>query len=425
MTTLKLGSLAIVFALHSTISLVSGTAVDSPSRLPLRNDNTSPDGPRYMNFTFETPVMQDGPTFSNYISVLCLRPDEITLDQCTVNGLKWYRCPNPDVSGLLVRASAYFVNFLLGIVIRYNHENAAAAVWSQLLMVYSLLISAAIAIGTGGLSRFHSGMTVFLVMSPLSSTLVCYAVLGFCGKSHRLDSILSKSQKHLLPRILVIGYTPLSLALMLFTTLVNERYFTANPCEELVLTGATAAVLLNFLFVPYVAVVLLILALPDILTIIAAIIPFVILVVAFVGNIILQRHVLARECKIQTHRWKIAVCWDVLEAQNPFLHFCGVFQVPMIYWIVVNELRLLGSPDNLFTPSFGQVLAFFAVLPPLQEVLGMAPKVLQWFKNRIADLQAIPQRQSVQFEQENEETREIDSLNGPHRFALREQSRDF
>jgi hypothetical protein len=46
---------------------------------------------------------------------------------------------------------------------------------------------------------------------------------------------------------------------------------------------------------------------------------------------------------------------DVLEAQNPFLHFCGVFQVPMIYWIVVNELRLLGSPDNLFTPSFGQV----------------------------------------------------------------------
>ncbi|KAJ7290550.1 hypothetical protein C8J57DRAFT_1459058 [Mycena rebaudengoi] len=371
MSTPKLGaSLAIVFALHSTISLGGS------------------DGPRYMNFTFETPVMQNGPTFSNYISVLCLRvrvlpnlpsllvtwallqPDEITLDQCTVNA-----------QSRRVWTPRYFVNFLLGIVIIYNHKNAAAAVWSQLLMVYSLLIGAAIAIGTGSLSRFHSGMTVFLVMSPLSSTLVCYAVLGFCGKSHRLDSILSKSREHLLPRILIIGYAPLSLALMLFTTLVNERYFTANPCEELVLTGATAAILLNFLFVPYVAVVVLILVLPDILTVIAAIIPFVVLVVALVGNIIRQR--------------------NVLEAQNPVLHFCGVFQVPMIYWIVVNELRLLGSPDNLFTPSFGQVLVFFAVLPPLREVLVMAPKMLKWFKNRITDLQAIPQRQSVQFEQGN------------------------
>lgn len=64
--------------------------------------------------------------------------------------------------------SAYLANLLLGIVGMYSPEDASDAVWAQLLTVYSLLVSGIIAIGTQSLlSRFHSGMTVLLVLSPL------------------------------------------------------------------------------------------------------------------------------------------------------------------------------------------------------------------------------------------------------------------
>ncbi|KAJ7909853.1 hypothetical protein B0H13DRAFT_2661327 [Mycena leptocephala] len=103
---------------------------------------------------------------------------------------------------------AYLANLLLGIIVMYDSSRdsgaATAAVWSQLVTVYSLLISAVTAIGTHSLSRFHSEMTIFLVMSPLSTTLVTYALLGsrayaflgFRGQSHRLH-ILSPHGKPL------------------------------------------------------------------------------------------------------------------------------------------------------------------------------------------------------------------------------------
>jgi hypothetical protein len=72
--------------------------------------------------------------------------------------------------------SAYLANLLLGIIVMYDSSRgsgaATAAVWSQLVTVYSLLISAVTAIGTHGLSRFHSEMTIFLVMSPLVHTFL-------------------------------------------------------------------------------------------------------------------------------------------------------------------------------------------------------------------------------------------------------------
>jgi hypothetical protein len=63
--------------------------------------------------------------------------------------------------------SAYLSNLLLGIIVMYDSKEASQAMWTQLVTVYSLLISASIAIGTNGLSRFHSEMTVLLVLSPL------------------------------------------------------------------------------------------------------------------------------------------------------------------------------------------------------------------------------------------------------------------
>jgi hypothetical protein len=51
-------------------------------------------------------------------------------------------------------------------------------------------------------------------------------------------------------------------------------------------------------------------------------------------------------------------CRDVIAVQYPLLHFCGVFFVPMAYWILVNEIRTVGTPDNIFSSSFGQVRLF-------------------------------------------------------------------
>ncbi|KAJ6568728.1 hypothetical protein B0H19DRAFT_1373244, partial [Mycena capillaripes] len=323
------------------------------------------------NFTFPIPFDSRDPhfadSFANWVGVVCLRPDLITLDQCNLNGtetgISWRRCPNGDVSGILVRVSTYLANLLLGIIVMFSPEDASEGVWTQLLTVYSLLISGIIAIGSQSLSRFHAGQTIFLVMSPLSATLVVYAVLGFLGRPHRLDSILSNSRQHLLPRTLVIVFWLIAMAFLIFTSISKDSHFTAvSPCDDLVDKGAGAALEYSLIFVPYVGVAIVILVIiasfgdgyatgPVAL---GACAPFILLVIALVCVIIKSRHSLAEQFRVENNRWKIWVVWDFSKNRYPLLHFCGVFLVPMIYWVIVNELRLSETPDNIFSPSFGQ-----------------------------------------------------------------------
>ncbi|KAJ6587502.1 hypothetical protein DFH09DRAFT_1307733 [Mycena vulgaris] len=345
---------------------------------------------RPINFTFETPLSISDDMFRDYISAVCLRPDQITMDQCIVGGASWVRCPNPDVSGILVRVSAYMANLLLGIVLMHSPAESSTAVRTQLLTVYSLLISAIIAIVKTDMSRFHSEMTVFLVMSPLSSTLVVYAILGFCGRSHRLDTILSQRREHLLPRLLVIAFAIISLGLVFFSRIANADHFAANPCEVDEAYRTTAGIVANLLFIPYAGVALIIVfelttargadATPigGVLLLSA---PFLVVVISFLSALVAQRHVFPKQYKLQNKRWRIWVMWDVVAKQYPLLHFCGVFFIPMIYWILLNEVRLLGTPDNIFSSSFGQILAVFVVLPPLLQVIQMGPTAGPWFMN--------------------------------------------
>ncbi|KAJ6526746.1 hypothetical protein B0H19DRAFT_1196916 [Mycena capillaripes] len=343
---------------------------------------------RPVNFTFETPLSIFDESFPDYLGALCLKPDQITLNQCIIGDINWGRCPNSDVAGILVRVAAYLANFLLGIVLMYHPEESSTAVWTQLLTVYSLLISGLIAIGGASMSRFHSGMTIFLVMSPLSSTLVVYAILGFCGRSHRLDVILSKRREHLIPRLLVIIFAVISVALVIFTSAANADHFMASPCEDDDFYKTVTGVLQNFLFIPYAGVVLLVISVArsqgDAAAagiILLALAPFLILVGSFIYAVIKQRHLLARQFQVQNNRWKIWVVWDITGEQYPLLHFCGVFFIPMLYWVLVNEIRTVGTPDNFFSSSFGQILALFVILPPLIQVVQMAPRAREWFMN--------------------------------------------
>ncbi|KAJ6562138.1 hypothetical protein B0H19DRAFT_1068815 [Mycena capillaripes] len=338
--------------------------------------------PTSANFTFPIPYdPNDANSLANWIGVVCLRPDQITLDQCRFQDFEWVRCPNGDVSGILVRVSG-------------TPEEASAGVWTQLLTVYSLLISGVISIRSHTLSRFHAGMTVFLVMSPLSATLVVYAILGFCGRSHRLDSILSKRRAHLLPRVLIIIFGLISLAFLIFAGLASDKYFTpVSPCDSIEDKGVSAVLFDGFIFIPYVGVAMVILVITalygptaagdatSIAVTIGASTPFILLVIALICAIIKSRHALAEQFRIRNNRWKFWVFWEFSEERYPFLHFCGVFLVPMIYWVIVNETRLNFSPDNVFSPSFGQVLALFVVLQPLLQVLQMIPRAARWFRN--------------------------------------------
>ncbi|KAJ6587493.1 hypothetical protein DFH09DRAFT_1141209 [Mycena vulgaris] len=335
-------------------------------------------------FTFETPLSTSDDSFPDYISAVCLK-----VSQCFIGGTNWGRCPNSDVSGILVRVSAYMANLLLGIVLMYSPAESSTAVWTQLLTVYSLLISAIIAIANTNMSRFHSEMTVFLVMSPLSSTLVVYAILGFCGRSHRLDTILSQRREHLLPRLLVIAFAIISLSLVFFSGLANVDHFAANPCEVDSVYRTAGAILANLLFIPYAGVALIVIELTTtrgadgatIAGIFLLLAPFLVVFVSFLYALVAQRHVFPKQYKLQNKRWRIWVMWDVVAEQYPLLHFCGVFFIPMAYWILFNEIRTFGTPDNIFSSSFGQILALFVVLPPLLQVIQMVPAAGAWFVN--------------------------------------------
>ncbi|KAJ6501870.1 hypothetical protein C8R45DRAFT_603431 [Mycena sanguinolenta] len=373
-TMAKLGLSATVLAFFAVLPFVA-------SQSPL---------PAISTFGFQTPLSMHDSTFPDYINAVCIEPSKITLDQCYIGGFSWVRCPNTDVAGILVRVSTYLANLLLGIVLMYSPDDSASAVWAQLLTVYSLLVSGLIAIGNGSLSRFHSEMTIFLVMSPLSTSLFVYSILGLCGREHRLDNILSGRREHFLPRLLVITYVVLSIAILLFNSSATESHFSPNPCEFDSTAKAVGRVFANLLFIPYAGLIpVMVFAILAVdyddsfigAVAFAAMLPFLLIVGGFVCGVIRQRHRLAKEFRAQNNRWKIWVTWDVLAQQYPFMHFCGVFFIPMIYWILANELGTLYTPDNLFSLSFGQILAVFVVLPPFWQVIQMAPKVRGWFMN--------------------------------------------
>ncbi|KAF8198774.1 hypothetical protein K438DRAFT_1966738 [Mycena galopus ATCC 62051] len=414
--------LLLLSALFTGYNPVSGSH-SSPSAIYARDGNSTLANPSSENFTFIAPQNSHDPNFSDWVNAVCLHPEKMTEDQCDMEG--FIRCPNPDVSGILVRVPAYLANLLLGIVVMYDPKEASGGVWAQLLTVYSLLISAMIAIYTKGLTRFHSGMTVLLVLSPLSFTLLVYAVLGFCGRPHRLDSILSSRRDHLLPRVAVVVFWIIAVVLLVFTSISNDIHFTAAlPCDGLVDTGAQAVITLCMSFLPYVGVALAILVVAqawggDIFVV--AFTPLFLLVIALVGAVVKSRGSLHDQVKmmsIKSRAGRFWAYWELLGKRYPLLHFCGVFLIPMIYWVLLNELRLLGTADNIFTPSFGQVLAVFVVLQPLLQVVMMVPRAGGWFSDlEVVRLltgrqkEILPKRVNLQ-----EENQEMDPLETGDKF---------
>ncbi|KAJ6568707.1 hypothetical protein B0H19DRAFT_1065520 [Mycena capillaripes] len=110
---------AILVSYHAVYASYS-----SPSAIYPREGNSTSALLNSANFTFPIPSDPRDPhfadSFANWVGVVCLSPDVMTLDQCYLNGtdigINWGRCPNGDVSGILVRVSTYLANLLLGII---------------------------------------------------------------------------------------------------------------------------------------------------------------------------------------------------------------------------------------------------------------------------------------------------------------------
>ncbi|KAJ7127260.1 hypothetical protein C8R43DRAFT_1211110 [Mycena crocata] len=181
-------------------------------------------------------------------------------------------------------------------------------------------------------------------------------------------------------------------ALTIFTSLANDNHFTkTSPCDSLGDKGAGAAITYNFLFIPNVGVVIVLLTIVvifgptgDATSIIGSAAPVILVAISFTCAVMRSRKALSGQLRLEEGQWKFWVLWNFLGRRYPFLHFCGVFLIPMIYWVMANEMRLLSTPDNIFSLSFGQVLASFVILPPLLQGLKMSPAASRWFKNLAA-----------------------------------------
>ncbi|TCD68776.1 hypothetical protein EIP91_009789 [Steccherinum ochraceum] len=261
-----------------------------------------------------------------YIAAYCLNPPSD--DSCSFG-----YCDNPDIAGPLVRISTYVTNFCLSIILFYSPEDAQMAMWSQLLTMFSMLLTVAISITQKSLSRLYSLLAVVISGSPLSLYLVLYSVIS---------SVLS-----------------------------DRTDFAQRSCDELY-GSMTAIYIIPILFFHdefkvsgWFGVLL--------------IMPMVSTGLAWLIALVLQR----KNIWPSHERWRphLGRIWSITGRHYSFIHFMLIVLIPTLYWITVIEIScVIFSAGQGNVLSFGQVLTVFVALPPIITVLQLWPKLFAWFK---------------------------------------------
>jgi len=80
------------------------------------------------------------------------------------------------------------------VLIFYSPRRVQEAFWSQILTVYSLLLTCLVAVIRGDLTRFHALVVLALVLSPITVYFVAYAIRSFWSTQHRLESLLGRTR---------------------------------------------------------------------------------------------------------------------------------------------------------------------------------------------------------------------------------------
>jgi len=85
-------------------------------------------------------------------------------------------------------------SFSLAVLIFYSPRRVQEAFWSQILTIYSLLLTCLISTIRGDLTRFHALVVLALVLSPITVYFVAYAIRSFWSTKHRLESLLGRTR---------------------------------------------------------------------------------------------------------------------------------------------------------------------------------------------------------------------------------------
>ncbi|KAI0795476.1 hypothetical protein C8Q75DRAFT_452804 [Abortiporus biennis] len=299
-------------------------------------------------------------TSSQYFQAYCLSPPDD--DSCPF-GL----CPNGDIAGVLVRISTYVTSFCLSLVIFYSPEEAEAAFWSQLLTVYSLLITCAIAIFQKSLTRFHAIVAVVMAGSPLNLYLLLYSIVSFWYNKHRMVGVVGTGRHLNRFATLLIGVIWVILMIYIFAPNLAPHFAQASCDRHFQFLRAVYAfplVLLGVLFI----------VLP--LFSVLVTLPISLTILGWIIAIILQRKNIWR----RGEKWspRFGRVWSITGRNYSFLHFMTVAVIPTGYWISVIETGIIFSSNREFSLSFGQVLAVFVAIPPVISVVKLYPMTIEW-----------------------------------------------
>jgi hypothetical protein len=169
------------------------------------------------------------------------------------------------------------------LLIFYSPADVKDAFWSQILTVYSLLLTAGISIFLGELTKFHAVTVSVIVASPLTIYLVIYSTRAIWGGMHRLEDVLGKG--HIFKRVVVLLAAAIWIALTIYSYLPgNAPHFAQASCRP-------QSLLLNFFLLTPISVGIMDRKeLPWLGPVIA--IPFFLILLAWVIAIFLKRHII-------------------------------------------------------------------------------------------------------------------------------------
>jgi len=331
-------------------------ARSSPTDCLVKNDMVS-----FLNLT-------SGDFRKSYLTAYC------AVGAPSDDGCPYGFCPNNDIAGPPVRISMYLTNFFVAILIFHqrDQESINQNFWAQIMSLYTLIFACGISILLDTLTRFHAILTIAMAGSPLTFYIFVYALRSIWDGQHRLASVVGKGQ--ILPRTLVLSALGIWIALFIYILMPSHANFYQRSCEN-AFEGINALILRYFY------------ALPILLFIDASTegkwlgsSPLLLTTLAWTIAIILQRKNIWPTG--ERYRPRFRKVWAVIKYNYPFIQFVSIVFLPFGYWVATIEVALhvtLGSNDDHFDPSFGQILAVFVTVPPMIAVAKLVPRLYKWF----------------------------------------------
>jgi len=118
----------------------------------------------------------------------------------------------------------------LAVLIFYSPKRVQEAFYSQILTIYSLLLTCLVSLVRGDLTRFHALVVLALVLSPITVYFVAYSIRSFWSGHHRLESLLGRTRY--LRRFLVLLAGASWIAILIYAYLPNnEKRFAQASCK--------------------------------------------------------------------------------------------------------------------------------------------------------------------------------------------------